>query len=752
MKNFLFFVAALFMSLAALTQSPLEDKVKNQVIVSLDKLKEDELKTIMSKNDIVLLDSYSQMGWILCQIPVGMSFEKASRILSPYCKKVYRDEVMTYGLDYIPSDPEFNLCWHLKQSNDKDIDADEAWDLLNNSNPYVTVAMFDGGLEITHPDLVGNWNSPFNATNSTNSAAFVNQYDRHGTACSGTIAAVTNNSVGVSSVGNNKVQVMPINIMTTVSSSGTFNTSSSIQINAINAAMANPTCVAIAMSYSGTAYSQALNDAFHIARTQARGGKGILLFASSGNNGSGTASNYPANYADVWGVGATSSADLRSSFSNFGNICEISAPGSSIRTVDRIGVDGYNSTDYTSISGTSFSCPITAAAASLIAYKNYELTADEILSILAQSAEKVGGYVYSNNSSFPLSTRSNELGYGRINIKNALIITPEPGGTPPPPPAPKHNFLISSISVSPSTVNLNLPILINCTVSTQNPELSLAEVITQYRLSNDNIWGNADDVIIGSDTSSLGAGTTSSPESISYFAPNTPGTKYILAKTNTNLLDESFYGDNNNQASFLVVDPLEALTDLSIEFVAPNTSPFNATGSTVNLRWKVTNTGSAVVTSFNYSRGWVNCPNGAINCASVFNWSGNLQPGQSVFLPGANSWISVQLCSTLPWVGCAVPVGGSNTYRAVINQANGFVGDSNLSNNIALCDITRLSSNTLDFNTDIQYIEVYNLRSISEKPKRYFSEDDVKLGVGFYAIHTMFKNGEIAIEKIIITE
>ena len=49
----------------------------------------------------------------------------------------------------------------LKQSNDKDIDADEAWDLLPSTNPFVSVAMFDGGLDLTHPDLIGNTDSPF---------------------------------------------------------------------------------------------------------------------------------------------------------------------------------------------------------------------------------------------------------------------------------------------------------------------------------------------------------------------------------------------------------------------------------------------------------------------------------------------------------------------------------------------------------------------------------------------------------------
>ena len=155
----------------------------------------------------------------------------------------------------------------------------------------------------------------FNAVNLTNSVPYVNSEDKHGTTCSGTIAALTNNGIGISSVGNNKVKVMPVNIMSQVFAGGSFNTTNVIQVAGINAAMANPNCVAIAMSYGGSGFSSALEAAFLSARTTARGGKGMCVFASSGNNYSGTAAQYPANYSNVWGVGATTSSDVRASFS-----------------------------------------------------------------------------------------------------------------------------------------------------------------------------------------------------------------------------------------------------------------------------------------------------------------------------------------------------------------------------------------------------------------------------------------------------
>ena len=430
MKKIVLLLSLCLSFFIGLGQYDLSKNVDRQIIVVPKKGMELQAKNHFNQGDTKVVVEFDQLGWYVVLIPNGSNqdeFINRNKSLS-FVQNLYKDETREMQLDYIPNDVEFVSCWHLRQSTDKDIDADEAWDLVPADNPFVSVAMFDGGLDLTIPDLVGNTNSPFNAVNSTTSIPYVNAEDKHGTACSGTIAAVTNNSIGVSSVGNNKVKVMPVNIMSQVFAGGSFSTSDVIQINGVNAAMANPTCVAIAMSYGGSSYSAALDAAFQAARTTARGGKGMVVVASSGNGYSGTAAQYPANYSGVWGIGATSSTDVRASFSNFGQICDISAPGVNIRTTDRLGAAGYDPGDYRSISGTSFSCPITAAAAAFIFYKNWELTDDQVLQILSQTAEKVGGYSYTNNPTWPYSTRSNELGYGRINLKDAINATPNPGG------------------------------------------------------------------------------------------------------------------------------------------------------------------------------------------------------------------------------------------------------------------------------------------------------------------------------------
>lgn len=409
MKKLITVLLLTVFSIVSLAQNLVEN-VNNQVLLTPKKATKDHLvEAFIGFYDIEVVNYFDHLNIYLVKTD-------NYGVLANQCQEsglfaiVEKDKLEEIKMDYLPNDPEFASCWHLKQSSDKDIDADEAWDLLPANNPWVSVAMFDGGLDLSIPDLAGNIDSPFNAVNGTTSIPYANADDKHGTACSGTIAAVTNNGIGVASVGNNKVKVMPVNIMSAVYAGGSFNTSTSIQVSAVNAAMANPNCVAIAMSYGGSNYSSTLENAFLTARANGRGGKGMMIFASSGNGSSGTAAQYPANYNGVWGVGATSNTDAKASFSNYGQICDISAPGVSIRTTDRLGAEGYDPGDYRSVSGTSFSCPITAAASAVIAYKNWELTDDEILQILSQTCEKVGGYVYTNDPAWPLSTRSIELG------------------------------------------------------------------------------------------------------------------------------------------------------------------------------------------------------------------------------------------------------------------------------------------------------------------------------------------------------
>jgi hypothetical protein len=771
MKKIVLLLSFCFSFIFGYSQYDLSKNIDRQVMVVPQKGMESQTQAFIQRSNAQIVANFEQLGWYVVLLPENLtqdSFVRSSKDL-PFIKEVYKDQKVEMKLDYIPNDVEFNQCWHLKQSTDKDIDADEAWDLVPANNPTVSVAMFDGGLDLTIPDLAGNTTNPFNAVNSTTNIPYVNSFDKHGTTCSGTIAAVTNNSIGVSSVGNNKVKVMPVNIMSQVFDGGSFFTSDVIQINGVNAAMANPTCVAIAMSYGGSSYSSALDAAFQSARTTARGGKGMVVVASSGNQYSGTAAQYPANYSGVWGIGATSQSDFKASFSNFGQICDISAPGVSIRTVDRPGTAGYNSGDYTSISGTSFSCPIFAASAAFCFYKNWELTDDQVLQILSQTAEKVGGYSYTNNPTWPYSTRSNELGYGRINLRDAINSTPNPGGDVPPPPPPSqiHNFVINTLTINPTSVLANSSITITATIATQNPSYPAVNVMTQHRLSTNTTWGDADDIIIGTTSGTLGGGVATDVETLTYNVGNTSGLRYIISRVNyMGSVSETISTDNTKQSSFTITQPAVTGADLSLIITSPLSGSITVPSSqaAVSFQWKVTNTGSVPITSFTWRRTWVDCSgytNPLSPCGSVLtwptstSWQGPLLPGQYIFLPGGGtptnpigaSWSSSQVCFSS--TSCAIQPGGTNIMRVTILTVNGGTGDTNLNNNQVDCTVSRLTTATNnDVTSDIDYVEVRQFSKLYENPVRYKTMEEAILEKGLNIIHIHYSDGTVEIRKI----
>jgi subtilisin-like proprotein convertase family protein len=72
--------------------------------------------------------------------------------------------------------------------------------------------------------------------------------------------------------------------------------------------------------------------------------------------------------------------------------------------------------------GTSSSCPQAAAIAALILTKNINLSADSVRIIIERSAQKVGNYSY--NVQKPNGLWNYEMGYGRVDGKRALDMTP----------------------------------------------------------------------------------------------------------------------------------------------------------------------------------------------------------------------------------------------------------------------------------------------------------------------------------------
>lgn len=82
---------------------------------------------------------------------------------------------------------------------------------------------------------------------------------------------------------------------------------------------------ALANMSLGGGFSQALNDA---AAQMIRGG--VFLAVAAGNSGQDAADTSPASEPTVCTVGATDNTDTLASYSNFGKVVDVLAPGTDI--------------------------------------------------------------------------------------------------------------------------------------------------------------------------------------------------------------------------------------------------------------------------------------------------------------------------------------------------------------------------------------------------------------------------------------
>ena len=294
-----------------------------------------------------------------------------------------------------PNDPSYPSQWHLPK-----ISAPLGWDTVTGS-ATVDIAIADSGVDPAHPDLAGKLIPGYNFYD--NNADTRDVYG-HGTEVAGAAAAIGNNGVGVSGVawGN---AIMPLRV-TDTAGYGYYST----MANAIVYAADHGVRI-VNLSFGGTSSSTTLQSAIDYAWS-----KGTIVFASAGNSNVSTLT-YPAACNHVVAVAATDSADNKAGFSNYGNWITVAAPGSGIYTTARGG-------SYASVSGTSFSSPITAGVAALILSVNPLLSAQQVVDILKQGTDDLGAAGFDQY-----------FGYGRVNVAKAVASAQTavvPADTQPP--------------------------------------------------------------------------------------------------------------------------------------------------------------------------------------------------------------------------------------------------------------------------------------------------------------------------------
>jgi len=310
---------------------------------------------------------------------------------------------------WAPNDPRLNEQWHYMK-----ISLPEAWD-FEKGNSDVIVAVIDGGVDYNHPDIMNNmW--PEIGYNFVNDTAVIIPED-HATHVAGTIAAVSNNGVGVSGIAGGSgsgdgVKIMSCQVFSS-NNSGGFATAP------IWAADHGAVISQNSWGYTDPeVYDQATLDAIDYfnqnAGTQPGSplAGGITIFAA-GNEGK-TGNYYPGCYSGAFSVAATNPADVRSYYSNYGGWVDISAPGGEQSFAND--PNGILSTiqggNYGFMQGTSMACPhVSGVAALVVSHLPGLITPDELKTLLQESSDDH----YSQNPIYV-----GLLGAGRLNAYNAI--------------------------------------------------------------------------------------------------------------------------------------------------------------------------------------------------------------------------------------------------------------------------------------------------------------------------------------------
>lgn len=252
----------------------------------------------------------------------------------PNVKYVEQDQVMKI------SATQFTAPWGLDRIDQTGIPLSGSF-TYETTGSSVDAYIFDTGIRTDHNEFTGRIKSGYNAI-TTN--AVPNDDNGHGTHVAGILGGTR---YGVAK----GINIVPIKVLDRFGS-GTFT-----QIIAgIDWAIANHTTRPAVgnVSISGPV-SVGLDEAIRRAITD-----GIVMCVAAGNNAVDANTTSPGRVAEAIVVGSVTNTDQWSSFSNFGTVIDLLAPGTSITSAWHTGINDINV-----VSGTSMATPHVAGAAAL---------------------------------------------------------------------------------------------------------------------------------------------------------------------------------------------------------------------------------------------------------------------------------------------------------------------------------------------------------------------------------------------------
>jgi subtilisin family serine protease len=225
----------------------------------------------------------------------------------------------------------------------------------------VTAYVIDTGVRITHSQISGRASYGYDEVDGDTTAQDGNG---HGTHVATTIAGST---YGVAK----KAKIVAVRVLDNNGSGTTAGV-----IAGIDWVTANHSGPSVANLSLGGGTSTSLDTAVRNSISS-----GVTYAIAAGNSGANASTSSPARVTEAITVGATSNTDAKASWSNYGSVLDIFAPGVSITA-------GWNTSDTATntISGTSMATPHVAGAAAVYLAGHTSATPAQVATALVNGA------------------------------------------------------------------------------------------------------------------------------------------------------------------------------------------------------------------------------------------------------------------------------------------------------------------------------------------------------------------------------
>ena len=394
--------------------------VKFRSPLSSHTLNRDRLDGLSTRVGVELIDFRAMSGGAhVLKLPREMPLPDVIRI----ARRLQYDTAIEYAEPdrrvwpvLVPNDPRYAEQWHFFEDAGG-VGLPAAWDTTT-GDPNLVVAVLDTGILFNHPDLAGRTlpgfdfisnfggrpndgdgrdpdaGDPGNWVDASESSADCSPIPStwHGTHVAGTIAAATDNNVGVAGINWNS-KLLPLRVLgkcggffSDVADAMRWAVGMNVPgvppnpnpAKVLNLSLSAPTTLGCPELLQGP-----VND---VVAT------GAVVVAGVGNDNVDAANATPANCDGVIAVGATTRSGSRAPYSNFGSRVDISAPGGADSEANGILSTLNNGTTVPAANtyrvgiGTSFAASHVSGIVSLVLSANPGLSPAQVLDTIKTTA------------------------------------------------------------------------------------------------------------------------------------------------------------------------------------------------------------------------------------------------------------------------------------------------------------------------------------------------------------------------------